>query len=705
MSFNDVDTPTTLNPNPVNELQWVIQIRKTLDNDDDLEDEASIPFIFNVPKILMLSKPEAYIPQLVAIGPYHHWRPELYEMERNKLAAARTTQKQLHSVKFQELVDNLVEHELRIRSYYHRYLHFNGETLAWMMAVDASFLLEFLQIFTLKEGKFISGGSSRMSHLIEYAGRRSAQNAILRDILMLENQIPLFILKMILELQCSSSEECNELFFMILMNFIKEISPFKMTPNFPHIQVMDRAHLLELLYHLLIPKLEEQEILENEDQVETAAPTEKADVNLSPLRQLLNLLWRMVSSLKWRPLNYVKKTLTSRPVMLVVKLPWTMIRKMPGFSILIQPIDYFFNMDNHKSDGDSSNENSNRPPLIEEITIPSVSELFNAGVKFAPMKGDISTIAFDQKTVTFYLPVVSLDVNTETILRNLVAFEASTACGPLVLTRYTELMNGIIDSEDDAKFLRNKGIVINCLKTDAEVASLWNGMSKSVRLTKVSFLDKVIEDVNRYYGSRWKIKRKEFDNERKELEKHERKGSIISMIQCHIVATSRTRRNRFPPSVISVPGVPQSGVSKPPLQNVNCRRFGARSGAVSVEGPKTQSGSSSRGLTAPPRQDDLLQEQPQRDNSPIPIKSHQSRHRTNGDDDSNPLLADIKAQNLIFQKKDELIRQLRQQLQERMTAPVLPSRPPSVELDLRHVLNNKTRGATELTTRARVAAT
>ncbi|CAA7038555.1 unnamed protein product [Microthlaspi erraticum] len=35
---------------------------------------------------------------------------------------------------------------------------------------------------------------------------------------------------------------------------------------------------------------------------------------------------------------------------------------------------------------------------------------------------------------------------------------------------------------------------------------MWNGMSKSVRLTKVGFLDKTIEDVNRYYTGRWKVK-------------------------------------------------------------------------------------------------------------------------------------------------------------------------------------------------------
>ncbi|KAL3528926.1 hypothetical protein ACH5RR_008248 [Cinchona calisaya] len=52
---------------------------------------------------------------------------------------------------------------------------------------------------------------------------------------------------------------------------------------------------------------------------------------------------------------------------------------------------------------------------------------------------------------------------------------------PLAFTRYTELMNGIIDTQRDAKFLREKGIIVNQLKSDKEVADLWNGMSKSIK--------------------------------------------------------------------------------------------------------------------------------------------------------------------------------------------------------------------------------
>ncbi|CAJ1951341.1 unnamed protein product [Sphenostylis stenocarpa] len=142
---------------------------------------------------------------------------------------------------------------------------------------------------------------------------------------------------------------------------------------------------------------------------------------------------------------------------------------------------------------------------MEEITIPSVTELLNSGVRFLPTKS-ISNISFDAKTCTFYLPTVCLDVNTKVFLKNLVAYEASVASGPLVLTRFTELMNGIIDSEEDARILREKGIIQNHLKSDKEVANLWNGMSKSLRLSREPLLDKVIEDVNKYYNCRLKVK-------------------------------------------------------------------------------------------------------------------------------------------------------------------------------------------------------
>lgn len=130
------------------EHRWIIHIRRVLD--EDLQEDTNIPVsIFNVPKTLIANIADAYIPQQFALGPHHYWRPELFEMERYKLAAAKRTQKSLQSVKFQHPVDQLTKLEPNIRACYHKYLDFSGETLAWMMVVDVSFL-QFLHIYAVK---------------------------------------------------------------------------------------------------------------------------------------------------------------------------------------------------------------------------------------------------------------------------------------------------------------------------------------------------------------------------------------------------------------------------------------------------------------------------------------------------------------------------------------------------------------------------
>ena len=131
-----------------------MNIRWALEEESDTELSVSI---FNVPKTLispMSSDPDSYTPQEVAIGPYHYWRQGLYEMITYKLVQRKElVQAQRHidgDHKFQYVVEQLKELELKIRACYLKFLNFSNETLAWMMAIDASFLLEFLQIYAIK---------------------------------------------------------------------------------------------------------------------------------------------------------------------------------------------------------------------------------------------------------------------------------------------------------------------------------------------------------------------------------------------------------------------------------------------------------------------------------------------------------------------------------------------------------------------------
>ncbi|KAM7483600.1 hypothetical protein LguiB_008183 [Lonicera macranthoides] len=353
-----------------------------------------------------------------------------------------------------------------------------------------------------------------MSHLVDISGKKSAHNAILRDILMLENQIPLFLLRKMLEFQFSSLELLDSMLLSMLTGLCKEISPFKMKQELPNFQVAIVDHVLGFLYHMIVPRLQLPDHMpEVEDQIDEVNEGEESLADPTCVEQFLKEIWNLISKLNKGPVRFLKKVL-AKPIKVAVKLPWKILYNLPGIKILKQPLELCFSQDKEDvkpEDGDSSSRsNIDKPPLVEEILIPSVTKLSKAGVCFLPTNGDISTISFDPNKFTFYLPVISLDLNSEVVLRNLVAYESCNASGPLVFTRYTELMNGIIDTDEDAKLLREKGIISNRLKSDEEVANLWNGMNKCIRLTKVPFLDKVIEDVNIYYNGRWTVKLEKF---------------------------------------------------------------------------------------------------------------------------------------------------------------------------------------------------
>ncbi|KAK6912263.1 Protein of unknown function DUF247, plant [Dillenia turbinata] len=516
----------------IHQDQWVIQIKKSLK--EDLDEDTEMPAsIFNVPKTLMSSNPEFFTPQEVALGPYHHHRPELYEMERYKVLAAKLIQNQLQDSKFEDVVEDLSKHESRIRAYYHKYLDFNSNRLAWMMALDASFLLELLQVFVLKEaGKELTRVSSRMSNLLDFAGMKSAHNAVLRDMVMLENQIPLFVLQKVLEIRYSSEEAADEILLSMLMGMCKNLLPFKVIPETSKIEVDRYSHLLDFMYHRIMPQavedslktteIEEQEKgVKDEEQLEAAELLDSSNPvsqaldqikNLSTklLNGLLTVLKKLFTNFLKGPLKKISKILLLGPVKIFLKLPLLLLSKIPGISLIAKPLESLFpsqSKESVKPEEESSSDTITKPPLVEEIAIPSVSELSKSGALLEPLKdGTILDIDFDMKTFTLRLPVINLDVNSEVVLRNLVAYEASVVSGPLVFTRYCELMTGIIDTEDDVKLLREKGIIVNRLKKDAEAADIWNGMSKSIKLNKVEKLDKVIQNVNEYYANRWKIK-------------------------------------------------------------------------------------------------------------------------------------------------------------------------------------------------------
>lgn len=510
----------------IDENGWVLHIKGSLDLQLEEEEVKELAVsVFNVPKELLAVKPEAYTPQSISIGPYHHWRSELYDMERYKLAAARRFQKIINGSKFESaVVEEFKKHEQQIRNSYHKFLDYKEETLAWLMALDAAFLLECLQFYVRQADENSDADVKQLGQVLDPKGTSAAHNSIVRDLMMLENQLPLFLLQKLLELQLGSETKAVERLCTLLRLVCEEFSPFSFKlPEDSKIHTNERAHVLEVLYYAIVP------VSNNEDpNITKEEEKEKAvSEDMSTLTKAFSLLWTALTSLNVGPIrfltNLTRRALNGRAVQLLMKLPLRLLSTLgniPVLSVLMKPLALLVNKGKDATKTEEEEEGKGEessvkiiPPTRDELTIPSVADLCSAGVKFVPTDGDLTSIRFDGKTATLYLPKVKLDNNTEVILRNLVAFEASAAPGAMAFTRYTDFMNGMIDAEEDVKLLRQSGIISNHLQSDGEVASLWNSMGKCVHLTKVEYLDNVIEDVNRYYNRKWNVAVVEFVNE------------------------------------------------------------------------------------------------------------------------------------------------------------------------------------------------
>ncbi|GJS59067.1 zinc finger BED domain-containing protein RICESLEEPER 2 [Tanacetum coccineum] len=105
-------------------------------------------------------------------------------------------------------------------------------------------------------------------------------------------------------------------------------------------------------------------------------------------------------------------------------------------------------------------------------------------VEFKVVEGGISSIEFNKEHLIFYLPAITVNENTEVILRNLVAYETTRmkSCDTIQFAEYVDLMCGIIDKPRDVELLRKRNIVeVQDDMDDEEIANLFNGIKNLLR--------------------------------------------------------------------------------------------------------------------------------------------------------------------------------------------------------------------------------
>ncbi|XP_057983217.1 UPF0481 protein At3g47200-like [Malania oleifera] len=138
----------------------------------------------------------------------------------------------------------------------------------------------------------------------------------------------------------------------------------------------------------------------------------------------------------------------------------------------------------------------------------SVKELKTAGIKFRPSKTrSFRDIMFEQCCVVGFLklPPVTVDDSTKSILLNLVAYEACPdAPDDLGVTSYICFMDSLIDHAEDVKELQSKGILLNYLGSDQQVADLFNEIANNLVDNPELYME-VRMRIEEHYKNRFRV--------------------------------------------------------------------------------------------------------------------------------------------------------------------------------------------------------
>lgn len=124
---------------------------------------------------------------------------------------------------------------------------------------------------------------------------------------------------------------------------------------------------------------------------------------------------------------------------------------------------------------------------LQTLNIPSATELSEAGVKFmvASSCRNLFNVQFNNGVLK--IPRLTIGERTESLVRNLLAYEQCQFKGDLYMNDYIFFIDRLLNSPKDAEFLIRRGIVENHLNNSAQVSSLISNMVKEAVLLPNSF--------------------------------------------------------------------------------------------------------------------------------------------------------------------------------------------------------------------------
>uniref|UniRef100_A0A804IJX5 Uncharacterized protein n=1 Tax=Musa acuminata subsp. malaccensis TaxID=214687 RepID=A0A804IJX5_MUSAM len=407
--------------------------------------------------------PKAYEPKMVSLGPYHHGNIHLKAMEDLKWHYLKKFLGRNPRMSLEDYIEQIREREDKARMAYSEKVDMTSDEFVQMMLLDCCFVIEIIHSNVEKQEEektvdkqirctrswfrtarpmhSVVASTARPMHSLaarqmtmsekqlrtDGKGTEAVHNPItstqytlpvvVRDMLMLENQLPFLLLQTLFKSAFPESADPLENWTLkFVSNFVKS-----KIENPPNIGIKKIHHILHLWHYYIDP--------------------------------------------------YKKRD-----------------GGKPSTSLCHKP-----NRNNLRR----SREDYHTTSLLKWI--PSATQLMEAGVHFKKKEAtNFLDITFQNGEMG--IPLLQVDDDTETFLRNLIAFEQCSKNVSLHVTAYAALMDCIINTAADVALLQQHGIILSGLGDGKQVANLFNKLCKEVTLDyDKSYVSGIYKDVNEHW--------------------------------------------------------------------------------------------------------------------------------------------------------------------------------------------------------------
>ncbi|KAJ1439489.1 hypothetical protein SESBI_02429 [Sesbania bispinosa] len=416
--------------------------------------------IYKVPYNLRKVNEEAYTPQLISIGPIHYGKAQLKPMQEHKkryfhFFFERVSNEQ--AMKDYKLYLESKEQEIR-QCYAVKFRYINKEMLVDMMLLDAVFIMELLlrnsswKSDTSKhEHDYVHTKSFRFKHSDYYILAQAwLSRNITRDLILLENQIPFFVLKKLYDIVPDDNKKQEHAFFVDLALEYFAFYDTQRSSSDETKLVLDKNQSRKHYFSGSLGGSSKKHCDKSMRKGRCKSPKHFTDL----IRYF------------YLPTDLGKSGCSNNFLRTATKL---------------QESGVSFEKDVKRRLLDLSFEK--KPILSSFLCLGCLPYLNHFKARFR-------------------IPQLKVDHTTECVLRNLIALEQCHYPDQPYICNYVSLVDSLIHTQLDVELLVEREVIVHELGSDKEVATLVNGLCKHVVANSTCYYE-IVNELNKHYQNIW----------------------------------------------------------------------------------------------------------------------------------------------------------------------------------------------------------